>query len=103
MTGKWDFLLVHSKDFESQRWITRQCFLADKHYKRLMSITLMDNYIGDEAVKHFFEDKKTDMKMGILETDVVTKLDISAYITLSNMLRKSPYKFNKKTQKLISK
>ena len=39
--------------------------------------------------------------LGVLDTDVPTKLDIEGYITVSNMLRKRKYKFNKKTQKLI--
>jgi hypothetical protein len=106
MTGKCNLVLIYNADNHSERWLTREDFIIGKnHYKFLMSFhkslrhTLPPSKIND--ILTLFSEKTNDRYLGILKSDRMTKLEIEDYRTLSRLLEKSKYRFNKKTQKLV--
>lgn len=106
MTGKCNLILIYNADNHNERWLTREDYIVGKnHYKYLMSFSkslrdiLPISKINE--VITLFSEETNDRYLGILKSDTKAKLEIEDYRTLSRLLEKSEYRFNKKTQKLV--
>lgn len=105
MIGTCNLMLIYSRENKNDRWLTRidNIYEGQKEYRNLIRIDHFDEpHCSPSEIRSLFTDGE-NKHFSVLDTDVPTKLDIEGYITVSNMLRKSKYKFNKKTQKLIDK
>ena len=105
MIGTCNLMLICSREDKNSRWLTRidNIYEGQKEYRNLIRIDHFDEpCCSPSEIRSLFTDED-NKHLGVLDTDVHTKLDIEGYITVSNMLRKRKYKFNKKTQKLIDK
>ena len=103
MTGTCNLMLIYSRDDKNNRWLTRRdnIYEGQREYRNLVRIDHFDEPgCSPSEIRSLFTDEN-NRHLGVLDTDVPTKLDIEGYITVSNILRKRKYKFNKKTQKLI--
>lgn len=111
MIGKCNLVLIYNANNHNERWLTREDYIVGKnHYKYLMTLKKdiekdMANPLKlegfKEAMMNLFADDVSDRFLGILKSDVPTKLDINTYRLISKILKLTSYKFNKKTQKLI--
>ena len=110
MTGKCNLVLIYNKDNHDDKWLTREDYIVGSHYKYLMTLRKdiekdMTNPLKrtdfKKAMMNLFADNVSDRCLGILKSDVPTKLDINTYQLISKILKLTSYKFNKKTQKLI--
>lgn len=103
MIGKCNLQLIYHCDNKDIRWlVNKNAIIKDKrpHYKHIQRL---DGLCSVRGLKSLFLNTGDDERLGILDSDVVTKLDIQAYFSASELLRQNCYKFNKKTQKLIEK
>lgn len=109
--GRTNLILVEDKNNREYRWVTMQEKVQYEPIKIIKSITPIFNLDEihqetiDYSVKESMFNKNPDESLNtvLLDTDDIKKLDIKAYLSVSYLLRKSSYKFNKKTQTLIKK
>ena len=112
--GRTNLILVEDKNNREYRWVTMQekvQYAPIKLFKSLTRIFFIDELHKegikaiDYSVKEsmFNRNPSEGMSTVLLDTDDIKKLDIKAYLSVSYLLRKSSYKFNKKTQTLIKK
>jgi len=104
MIGKCNLQLIYHRDIKNMRWlVNKNAIIKDKRPPHYKHIQRLDGLCSVKGLKSLFLNIGNDERLGILDTDVVTKLDIQAYFSASELLRQNCYKFNKKTQKLIEK
>lgn len=109
--GRTNLILVEDKNNRECRWVTMQEKVQYEPIKIIKSITQIFGVdeIRQETIDFFVKESmfnrspSENMSTALLDTDDIKKLDIRAYISVSYLLRKSSYKFNKKTQTLIKK
>ena len=109
--GRTNLILVEDKNDREYRWVTMQEKVQYEPIKIIKSVTPIFNLdeihqeTSDFYLKESVFNRNPDESLNtvLLDTDDIKKLDIRAYISVSYLLRKSSYKFNKKTQTLIKK
>ena len=104
MTGNFDFILIQDRYNKNIRFLTRERYIVkgayNIHYKRIILLG-GETYKGT-LIKDFFNGCSRDTYMGCIPTDMLIKVDISAYMEMSSILKKLGYKFNKKTQQIVN-